>query len=379
MVGTGNYQRFGQRITILIPVLLSFLFLHRFLIKNKIIHYFSSISLYVIALLMGHFTTFSLPLFFLYPIVYSLLNSKHKIIKSVLLSLSFVFINFFLLKNATHLPHKNIGSLFQNPQKLIEDIVLQIGNINIPIYILSKIRAYFDPFKEVLLILSIPCIIIFILGSLIIAKKLKKILPLYITSLLVIPILLALNLYFQRVNPIQNIQNYQHYFLSGYPTDYLNSINNLIKGDRYYTMPMIFISIIWSSLLVSIFNNRMGKSIIILMLSFYLYKNINLININLKLFERPSRDYKIYLSHIKKMSHEFTPDSIIITPRFFLWTAPLIKTFYGYEEQMFIDYKPGWEEEIPLKFKGRIFTINYDYQKQLTKITIKDCTQKQCD
>lgn len=353
MLGSGNYQRFIQRVPNLIPFFFSFLLFIKYLESKKLSHYFLSILLFAISLWMGHFSTFLVAIF----LIYSFFYSKSKI----LLSIPFFIVNYLMIKTDHLTPTTNIGSFLAHHKllDLFREITLQLSNMLLPIPLIHKIAAISSPYTDTLIVLTIPFVLLLLIGIKIVHKKNPKYLNLYLTSLAIIPILLFLNLYLGKVDADYNIAGSMPYYA---PSDYPNRGSlEFIKGDRYYYLPTFFLSILFTLILYSIFSKQ--KKVLYPILFIYLIYNTNLIWQSMDKIQPLSDATKNYLSFIKKRSDQINNQSTILSPQDILWSAPLIKTYYHLPELTFILKKPGFEKELP-QDKTNLFIFRYDYQNK---------------
>lgn len=349
MFGTGNYQRFVQRVANLIPLLFSFIYFSRYLQIKRIKHYLISIFLFSASLLMGHFSTFLLPLFIIYPIIVS---------KSIKLSIPFVVINLLLISQ---------GSLFQEIQPsfpndiwyIIKGPILQLANLIIPPFITQKIASLANPYENILIAMVLPVIILSILAIKKIKANFPQLFPFYVLCLTIIPILFLLNIFLGKVDPLFNIRGYNYYFI---PDWYKNKteLELLVKGDRYYLLPSLFISSIGSILLTKFFS----KKVTIFLTVAYLIYNINLIWGASKNFTDLSSITTNYLSYIKSISAGVSNNSVIVTDQAFIWPAPMIRRIYNLPGLTFVSKNKDWETKISKFDSQNVFILNYDPTSQ---------------
>lgn len=372
MLGSGNFQRLVQRVPNLIPQLFSFQQLAVYLQTRKIRNYFFSVLLFSLSILMGHFSTFLLPLFLVFPLVKYLedfpkaLNFETRLklfLRIFIVSSSFVILNFVLISKDSLKPDLNLLEFISKAGiiNISEKILLQFASLSIPPFIIEYISRVINPYKYSVLLLSIPWILIYIAGVILIKKFKPQFFSIYLTSVLVIPILLFLNLYLGKVDPLHNIRGYNYYFL---PSNYPNSeiFSNALKGDRYYFVPMIFVSIIWTMLL-SVLNLKKFKLnlvVIVTVFLLYIYSNISLIWVNMDRIQFNSNLMKNYLNFIKGKSEEFDNETIILSPRPLIWPAPFIRLFYGNPDIRFINSQSMWREEIGNINPKNIYYFDYD-------------------
>ncbi len=371
MLGSGNYQRFVQRVPNLIPLLFAFQQLVEFLQSHKIKNYLYSLLLFTLAMLMAHFSSFFLPLFIIYPLFFTL--SKFQNLKQALINISFtlpfIAINLILVSHDEHTPHNNVFLFLSSygPARLLQDILLQFTSINIPPFIIQKIASIIYPYKNTVTVLAIPLVAFYLVGVKLIKSRAPNLMPFYLTSVVMIPVLLFLNLYLGKVDPIYDIRGYNYYYL---PPSYPNSaiFTNSIKGDRYYLLPMIFVSIIWSLLIWLFFKNKSRliffnyQNILSLILLSYVFYNTSLIWGNMDIISFNSNLMKNYIKYIKLLAPKLDANSVIVAPRPLIWPSSFVRFFYTNPNVKFIVLKEGWEKEINLKNKADLFVLNYDPQ-----------------
>lgn len=370
MLGTGNYQRFVQRIPALIPLFFALIQLNLYLTTRRAKNFLISLTLYAFAVLMGHFSTFLTPLFVIYPIAFSILQrtSLKVFWQTIPIVMSYPIINYLLILSDHLTPTESI--LYFIHQKglpfLIQQIFLEMGGMLIPPFLLEKIAAISYPFSLNVIAVTIPLSLILIVGIFIVFRRRADYLLIYLVSLIVIPILLFLNLYLGKVDPAYDIRGYNYYFL---PTYYLNSVDfTSVKGDRYYLVPYFFISIVISILIWAIFNKRQSTSIsksyqvvVIVFLAFQISSNTQIIWQSLDKLQPISDVTRQYITFNKSIRHQFTNQTMILAPRTLLWPSTMIRVFYGQPDMQFRLFRPGWEDEIIGKKTQDILIFDYDY------------------
>lgn len=371
MVGIGNYQRFAQRVPNLIPELLSFILLDKFLEKGfsqkKLLFY--SIALFSLSILMGHFSTFLLPLFMIYPVIKSIFNrqSTINIAVSCLVAVIYLGVNFMLVSQDPLKPDTNIVAFIQTQGilNLLQKIALQAGNIVIPPFIIEKVAAISSPYRDTIILLTIPIASILCLGFFVVRKVLPKFTIVYLVSIVLIPILLFLNLYLGKVDPEFNMRGYYYYFT---PTFFTNQIDTIqVKGDRYYLVPMFFLAIIyatliWSTLSLFIKSDRIKKTLLITITAIYYVYNTSLIWHHLDNLQPISEIMKKYIAYNKSISNQFNSQTTVVSTRALIWPASFIRTFYGNQDMQFVLFTGDWESEIKSRDRKNVFIIDYDYR-----------------
>lgn len=365
MIATGNYQRFVQRIPNLIPQLLAFLQLAKYFDTKKLKHYINSLILFSISIFMGHFSTFLMPVFIIYPIIFSIAHKSRvkQVFTNILLSIPFVFLNLFLISGDIFTPKGDFINFIKTSGVIgiTTQIILQISNMILPAGLIEKIASVSSSYQDTVLILTLPIIFIFFMGIYLIRKRQKKIFIIYTLSLFSLFVLLFLNLYLGKVNPTYNMRGYTYYFL---PNTYSSdpSLTASFKGDRYYMLPYFFISIIVATFIYSLFKNKKTyKLFSTIFLTGYIFYNSGLVWKNIDRIQPVSEDLKKYLSFVKSVSSKLNNQSILVVPREFLWPSSMIKTIYGYPEMKFTPNDTDWKRQIINK--KDIILIDFYYDK----------------
>ncbi len=371
MLGTGNYQRFLQRIPCLIPTFLSFIFLEKYLENRRTKDLLISIFLFILGLFMGHFSTFLTSLFVIYPFFkLPFIKNLKALLTSFFLSITYLAINYLMI-SADHLkPEKGILDFINQVgiNVIFEKIILQITNMIVPTFIIEKIASVSNPYTSTLIAITLPLIALIILGGFLVKKKAYPLTKIYFFSILIIPILLFLNLYLGKVDPGFNMHGYKYYFLPSY---FINAEDPLtVKGDRYYLVPYFFVAIIFSVLLWSLFNKKDAKNtsktytyIAIFFLTFYSVYNTNNIWKGFDYLQPVSNITRNYINYTKSISNEFNKDTYIVVPRPLMWPSAFIRLFYGDPDMQFIlmekDLEYAKNKHIP---RQNLFLFDYDYK-----------------
>lgn len=364
MLGSGNYQRFVQRVPNLIFLFLAFAFLVKYLEGKDVKKLLISYVFFALGAFLAHFSSFLLPLFGIYPAVWAL-TQKHKIatlLKVSFLSFPYLLINYFLVSQDSLRPQWSIITFIQQRKDLLEKIVLQFSSLNFPPIFIDKISTIAHPFKDTLILLTMPVIVIYIAGYFIVRRNSSKLKVIYLTSLIMIPIVLFLGLYLGKVNPEFDISGFHYYFLPDY---YIGKIDTItaIKGDRYYLVPMFFVATIWASLIYSVLKTRERflKIFSVVFLSSYVLYNTTLIWNGMDRLMPLVTETKNYISYIKDMKSLFKPTTALVTPDYFMWPSTMIRVFYGYPTMQFVSSRHDWKSQI-LPQNTDIIIVDYDYR-----------------
>lgn len=365
MIGVSQYDRFVQRIPNQIFLLLSFIQLAKYFDLKRIKNYIFSLILFAIAVFLAHFSTFWLPLFVLYPLVFSLCHRKTIIstIKNLAFLMPFILINLYLISRDVHTPGENFQNFISNygVSNLITQEILQISNMTLPPFLIEKIASISSSYVNILLILTLPILTLIISGIFLIAKKQKAYLPIYLLSVISLPILIFLDIFLGKVNAIYNMRGYTYFFL---PKVY--SINPALtaslKGDRYYMIPYFFLAIIFAILIYVLIKNKLlYKIATIVFLTSYVLYNLFLVTTNMAKIQSVSEDMKKYLAYIKTISTQLNDTSIVIVPREFMWPSSMIRSEYGYPNIVFLPNDTNWQQQInPNNYKN-VLQIGFYY------------------
>lgn len=365
MIGVGNYQRFIQRVPNQILILLSFIELAKFYETGKIKKYLISLILFTISVLFAHFSTFLLPIYIIYPIINSLIN-RCKVIKfskNIIYSIPFIIINLFLISQDFHTPDSNFINFIKlnGLSKILSSITLQLSNMLIPPFLIEKIASVTSSYKDTLIVITIPIVAVFLLGIFIVKKKQRKLLTIYLSSVVTIPVLLFLNFYLDKINPLYNMRGYTYYFLANvYSRD--PSLTATLKGDRCYMLPYLFLAIIISILIYVLFTSykKFYKAFTIVFITGYVLYNASLVWININKIQPASEDMKKYLAYIKEILPRLNNKSILIIPKEFMWPSSLIRQVYNLPEIEIIANNTNWKERMANR-KNDAIIIDYYY------------------
>ncbi len=368
MLGTGNYQRFVQRVPNIIILLISLTYLAKYLNTRKLKNLLISYLTFACAVFLAHFSTFLLPLFVIYPIYWSIIydRSLRQLLKLIPLLLPFFVVNYFLISSDHLTPTTNIIKFLLTEKGLIEKVLLQFASINLPPFLLEKIAAVANPYTTAITIAAFPVIVIYLLGAIVLYRRSKNIFVLYISCLTLIPVLLILNLYLGKVDPAFDIRGYNYYFIPKYYIGQINTLTN-IKGDRYYFVPTFFVGIIVSTMIWILFSKKkkLYNTIFAFTIVIYILYNTALIWNTFDKLQPISDDIKSYVSYVMQFKDEFKPTTYIVTPEYFLWPSQMIRALHGYDDMKFIALNKGWEKEIPEKSRNNVIIVDYDYRNKM--------------
>lgn len=349
MMAEGTYQRFAERVTGLIPVIFAFYFLDKFYKKEKKYHLFViSTILFALGILMGHYTTFLLPFFVLYPMAQFIYNKKTK--KSFLINsfiiLSFIFVNYYITKGSNQKQNGNIIEFLTQEDNLIERFLLQIPVITIPPGIIKSLSQFYPhllpvPYIPILRILLFPTITLYLVGLFLVRKQNKGLKILYLTVFLGMLSEMLLYMYVDRR---------------------LNVLVNFGES-RFFYITSMFAAISWAIIIAAAFAKKEStyKIAAFLILTSYLIYNSSVIWKKIDAIQYKSEMMKRYISYIKQISPQFNENTVIIVPVHILWPDSMIKLYYGNPKMTITGYFDGWEDNFRDR-KNDVFVFDYDYE-----------------
>lgn len=330
MLSPLSYQRFFQRVPITIPSLITFYYLHKFLYSREIKNYLVSLILFSLAIFMGHYASFLLPLFVIYPFVV-MMGKKIRfknLLKATAVSSVFVLITFLIISKSP-MQTATTPSKFFSSYGWLGKIIYQIPTINVPgqiIRLLAENSPRPDPYPYVntLRFLVIPVIIGYLAGAVIVYKKKKAYFPLYLTSLLATVSTMALYVYFN--------------------SEIVNVYRNFGQ-NRAYFLPSLTNSIVWAIVINSILTKKTARflplllGLVILYNTYHIYKYLDS-------FDKKNQTMFKFLTYIKPLSEQFNQNTVIIAPREFHPTKTLIERVYKKPGIEFIKLDNNWQGEI---------------------------------
>lgn len=319
IIATGNYQRFIQRVPNFIFLFISFWLLAKYFETKKIKYYLFSILTFATTVFLAHYSTFLLPLFMIYPLIRD---------KNILISAPYLLVNYLLIKN-------DFYTSGVSPSFDINLILLQLSNITYPPSLLNSIAAIAQPYTKTVVFLSIPIIFTYLMGIYLVKKREPKYLAFYLTSFLTLFSILYLNLLIGKIDYMTFVRGDRYYFI---PVETLSQLGvGFIGGSRYYVLPSIFNSIIFSTIFWVLLKNgrRLFYFLSTTLLTIYLIYNTSLIWKEIDAIQPVSERMKMYLSYTKSISPELRRAGLVITSPEFIWSGQFVRLFYGNENLEF--------------------------------------------
>lgn len=364
LIADGNYQRFVQRIPNFIPAIFSFYYLFKFYNtkgvssfayhekRNK--YYLYSLGLYILALLMGHFSSIILPLFFLYPLMH-LLQEK-KTIRSFFTRMGvvipFLLITFYITRTGDQSPAGSLWHFLLTEPDVLKRVLYQIPLVTVPLDIIKFFaktiltKPESEPYSSIVPFFTLISLIFYIIGGIIVYKRRKDLIILYITCFLSMIGSMFLYMYIDvRINPLK-------YF----------------GADRWYLVSSLLAAICWGIFLKVIFIKQkvFPQLILMFILSFYIFYNTSLIWKHIDSSQYKSEMMKSFLKYIKVKSSQFNSKTVIIVPSYLQWPAPLIIEYGDHPGMIVRSEFDGWESKY-WDVKENVYVFDYEYDKNVDK------------
>lgn len=348
LLAEGNFQRFLQRVPNFIPAIFAFYFLFKYYEFKKRRDYISSLAFYSLALFLGHFSSIILPLFVLYPIVHLLQEKKAKkvFLTSILTVIPFLLLTYFVTTSTVdQSPTKGFPQFILTEPDLLKKVLYQIPLITIPLNLIlviaqnTRLGILSEPYTEIVPVLTLICLVFYFFGGIIILKKQKNLLVLYLTSFL---------------SMVGSMLLYV----------YVDSRLDMLKyfgADRFFLIPTLLATICWAILLKILFIQKQVfyKFIAVFILVYFVFFNTQLIWTKIDSIQYKSEMLKSFLKYVKANSSQFNSQTIIIVPSYLQWPVILI-TDYGSHPGVKAEVEfDGWENKY---WNNRENVYVYDYQ-----------------
>lgn len=366
ILAIGNYQRFVQRVPNFIFFFISLIWLKKFFDTKKISHYFISLLVFIFTVFMSHYSTFLTPVIPSLTIAYAILSKQgsnilstiKSIFKNVIIILPFLLFNYLIIKSDHFNPENGLVSTHFVVKDIVQQLLLQFSHMTYPATVIQKIATISQPSTTIVTAIAIPIIILFIVGFFLVKRKSQELTIIYLTSLLVIPAILFLNVYIGKIDFLSLERADRYYFVPFGVMEKLNIGN--IGGNRYYYLPTIFTSIIWGILLYTLTTKKkIYQLFTIIILSTYVFYNANLIWTEIDKTQPISDRMNTYLTYIKSISNEVKNKSVIVAPAEFIWAGQVVREFHGNPDLKFIPTKDLQEAVVSTK-KENILILDYD-------------------
>ena len=355
MVAAGEYQRFSQRVPIIVFIFVAFYFLISYLRGNGLNNLVFSFLTYFGALLMAQFNSFLMPLFVIFPVVYSFVKKglSKSLMISFLIAGTYGSITYYFsqLTELEVTENKSVIELITS-QGIVKKVFYQIVVASIPGEIVGKIaRVFFGtkilyPYTSVVEILLILILIIFAIALFFLYKRNKK------ESLIIF-----ISFFVAMLGSM---------FLYIYVDDRLNPLTN-IGEERFYFLPAFYLALLWAYTFKTIFGNkRVGLLFTCIIAIIYLSYNTSLIWKDARLNDYKFEPMRRFISYFQTFPDKFDSNSVLVVPSRLTWPMPFIHKYYLPEGAKFIMAYDNWEKDYESK-KNQVFVFDYEFNLQATK------------
>lgn len=234
ILGIGYYQWFIQRVPNFALILLSFWFLVNSY-KNGKQAYLMSVLLYFLAVFLAHYSILLLPLFVLYPLSKTFIESRfgtkvniplksQNVFYNFLLTVPFIIITFLLIKNQLISAEIGMGEFIRGRPQILWEILREITILTIPPDAIRAFVKLLDTrflFEDLFVLLEVIVICAWVIFALFTLKFEKVSRPFFLSVLLSVPIIVFLVIYLNS------------YFVGHY------------ESSRYLYVPSILVSVFW--------------------------------------------------------------------------------------------------------------------------------------
>lgn len=370
----GTLQWVWQRVPELIPVFVSFWFLIKFSTNRKAKDYFLSLTFFVLAMLMTHYTIFFLPFIPVYAVVFSFLKIKgikNKLI-NIALSLPFIVIGLLLVKGGGTMPisvfHRNT-TLWQSllPTKdTFPQISFQLVVTTIPFGLLQALKEHlpkYISYKELVFLLTIPVYLFYLAVFVYLYKRKFKYFDFVLASFFALICAEFLNIYTKRYDVYQEIER-----------------------GRYLFIPAIYVGPILASFLVNVVKQFKAFLLITIILAvMWILSNANLIKKNLASTQYSHTGGILALNKLAEQKNNFPDDAIVLLPSPIMPCGEaFLAKYYGGKNTRFFVINSKLEDIIPPNFdRKKLFVFDYNDEakkgfadERLKKIKIVDRSEE---
>lgn len=311
MFSNGGYQYFLQRAVLMPILIISLIFLHLYLERDKIYFYFLSLLLNLFAVTLGFFAVWFLPVFVFYPFVKIEKLRIRATISKLMISLSFIAVNYLMVSGDGIVEGKSMIEVFTDP-KIYSGVLGQISAMS---WTLTKINNH-------LVIAGIYT------GALTYAFLTNKFyFRVMLAALLSLVGMLAFNVFLNNAA------------IFSYP-----------YSSRYYYYPYFAVAVFWGVFLGALFThkNRLFKTAVILIIIFSLFNNNYILQKTLASHSWNQVANKKALDYLKSISPGLKkiPSYVYLPTSLGPYGVHFAYSFYSHPEGQF--------------FEERIHPLNYE-------------------
>ncbi len=366
MYANGGYQYFVQRGILLLPLLISFIFLHLYISSNKLKYFVTSLFLYLLSITMGFFGTWFLPPFIFYPLLYLLFRLKKinlSLIKKIIwLPVPYLIGNYLIIKDSSYsfVEDSILELFFYKTSFVITGIVHQLFVTTIPIgfyKFIVELPVNVGLNIDKTIIFGIILVLLYGGGLLLIKKYSPKWIVLSLTAFFAALTMLFFNLYLNYAATLSTI-----------------------GSSRYFYYPATMIALFWGLVIVTLFKigSLKFKAGVALFVIFWAISNIYTINNEVKKDyskHKNNRDIIVYLNKWYPQMKDF-PSFIVLPSNIGAYGGEFTKRFYmnsddyvGIEGLHQLDYQELAKNKVNPE---HLFVLHYDHSSE----SVIDETQK---
>lgn len=355
---SGGYQYFVQRGTPLPLLIISFAYMCKYFNDGLQLKYLvCSLVLYVLAIFLGFFAAWLMPLFIVYPIVFILFHNKKNIVskfKISLIPIIFVTVTMRIIRDSSFSNQENspLHFLINKPVFVFENIAHQFNILVLPVGSYKQTIVLFENFlsSQVNPEIALSSVFLFI----------------YIT--LIVLLIIKLPEYRELVTAL---------FISLFGTlainTYLNAstVMSSFDSSRYFYYPYFYLSLIWGIVLSYLFKKSiLLKTLSVVLIFMYLLNNYFLIYQNRVKDEHIHKANKSILNFFDQNKSLIQNNSLYIYLPSTLgpYGVEFVNKFYGSKHSEFVlenfeelDYQKLFEKELKPE---NLYVFHYDQQKQ---------------
>lgn len=349
----GHYQWFLQRVPEFFPILASITFLNKFINYQKFGYYLLALSFFILAIFMTHYTTLFMPFFVSFLVFSALLKTKslQTAIQFALLAIPFVLINYLIVGSSTlgldtlH-PQQTLLESLTKTKDIVAKVSFQLTVVTIPFSLLNLISKSFDQnLKELVTVLMLPTYILYSSIFFFLYKRKFASLNVVLSCFFGLLGILYLNIYLNRVN-----------------------VYNEIEQGRYYFIPGFYVGIILASFLINIPLKKNIKYIFVC--AFLLCWIIPNIGFTWKKMHDSQRFYtggRVMMAHLEKTKTGLPEGALVMLPNPLMPSGEdFLKKYYSGAGTKFLYIDPNWKLKLPPNIdpnKIFVYTYNEEYSR----------------
>lgn len=354
MLGLGYYQWFIQRVPYFALTLISFLYLHKFLVEKKINYYLVSIFLYSFALFLAHYSMLIIPLILIYPFAYLISNKFHlkDYLKSIFFVAPYLFVTYLLIKNQPIKAEMGLFVFLKNMPNIFQIIIREITILTIPVEII----------KKVLIFLNSNVIAAGVTAG--ISISLETFINIVGILLFVLMVVLATKTYVKESNKRPLLLAV---FLSIFPITFMAVYLNpyfykFFDSSRYLYLSSMFVAAFWGITLSFYGENSVFKKFIVVFL-FSVFAIINIKTLNDKFIADQPKHKAVLDTFNFVRDYKFPSGSVVfVDPRIGYYGSEMMTYFYPDKTVVF--YPVGANEK---EIKNNSETSGETYRLWATK------------